>query len=130
MNTKNFILGGIAGGITDFLLSWVYYGILFREYFGNAEPSLELIAAGCLCFGFLISYIFVGLAHITSFVGGMKAGAVIGLIMGMMNNFFMRSMDNPVNWEQFAVDVFICLVAASIVGGVVGALNRPAATND
>ena len=123
MNMKNFLLAGIAGGITDFLLGWLLYGMLFREYFGGGEPNLGLIAAGCFSFGFLMSYIYVGLAGIASFVNGMKAGAVIGLILSIMNNFFMRSMDNPVNWEQFAVDVVIGLIMGSVVGGVVGAVN-------
>jgi len=132
MNIKNFIICGLAGGITDFLLGWVFYGMLFHEYFGSAEPNLGLIAGGCFSFGFLISYIYVGLAGISTLSGGMKAGAVIGFIMGIMNNFFMNSMENPVNYEKFALDVAICLVIGSLVGGVVGAVNgassKPATT--
>lgn len=130
MNVKNFVLAGIAGGITDFLLGWLLYGMLFRDYFGGGEPNLGLIAGGCLFFGFLMSYIFVGLAGIASFAGGMKAGAVIGLLLAIMNNFFMRSMDNPVNWEQFAVDVVIGIIMGAIVGGVVGAVNRSSSKQD
>lgn len=129
---KNFIICGIVGGIADFLLGWVFYGMLFREYFGGAEPNLGLIAGGCFGFGFLMSYIYTGLAGISSFARGMKAGAGIGLLLGIMNNFFMRSMENPVNWEHFAVDVVICIAMASLVGGAVGATNgslsKPAAT--
>jgi hypothetical protein len=130
MNMKNFLLAGIAGGITDFLLGWLLYGMLFHDYFGGEEPNLGLIAAGCLCFGFLMSYIYVGLAGIASLAGGMKAGAVIGLISGLMHNFFQRSMENPVNWEQCAVDVVISIIMGCVVGGVVGAVNgssKPAA---
>jgi len=124
MNMKNFILAGIAGGITDFLLGWLLYGMLFRDYFGGGEPNLGMIAGGCLFFGLLMAYVLVGLAGIASFAGGMKAGAVIGLLLGIMNNFFMRSMKTAVNWEQFAVDVVIGIVMGAIVGGVVGAINR------
>lgn len=120
---KNFILAGLAGGITDFLLGWLLYGMLFYDYFGGGEPNLGLIAAGCFSFGFLMSYVYVGLAGISGFAGGMKAGAVFGLILAIMNNFFMRSMDNPVNWEHFAVDVIIGVIMGCVVGGVVGAVN-------
>ena len=128
---KNFIICGIVGGIADFLLGWVFYGMLFRDYFGGAEPNLGLIAGGCFSFGFLMSYIYTGLAGIASAMRGMKAGAGIGLFTGLMSNFFMWSMENPVNWEHFALDVAICIVMASIVGSVVGAVNgalsKPAA---
>jgi hypothetical protein len=130
MNMKNFLLAGVAGGITDFLLGWLLYGMLFHEYFGGGEPNLGLIAAGCLSFGFLMSYIYVGLAGIASFAGGMKAGAIIGIISGLMRNFFQWSMESTVNWEQFAVDVVISIIMGAVVGGVVGAVNgssKPAA---
>ncbi len=29
MKTKNFLVAGIAGGIVDFLLEWLFYGIIF-----------------------------------------------------------------------------------------------------
>lgn len=123
MKMKNFWLAGIAGGITDFILGWLLYGMLFRDYFGGGEPNLGLIFGGCLAFGFLISYIFVRWANILTFATGLRAGVAIGVIMGLMNNFFRWSMENPVNWEQFAVDVAICAVMTAIVGGVVGAVN-------
>lgn len=128
---KNFIICGIVGGIADFLLGWVFYGMLFRDYFGGGEPNLGLIAGGCFCFGFLMSYIYTGLAGIASLSGGLKAGAVIGLISGLMNNFFHWSMQSPVNWQHFMTDVVICLVIGSLVGAAVGgtngSLSKPAA---
>ncbi len=123
MNAKNFLLAGIAGGITDFLLGWILYGMLFHKYFGGVEPNLTLIFLGCLMFGFLISYIFVRWANLVTLVSGMMAGAVIGLILGLMNNFFMWSDKPVVDWEKFMVDVFIGLIMGSVVGGVVAAVN-------
>ncbi len=124
MNVKNFLLAGIAGGITDFLLGWIFYGILFREYFGSAEPNLTFIFLGCLSFGFVISYIFVRWANIVNFTTGMKAGAVIGLLFGLMDNFFRSAMGGGVvDYQRFALDVAICLVIGAVVGAVVGAVN-------
>ncbi|HEY0091943.1 MAG TPA: hypothetical protein VGB43_05590 [Flavobacterium sp.] len=129
MNAKKFLLGGIAGGITDFLLGWLFYGMLFREYFGGKEPNIVLIFCGCMAFGFLISYIWVRWANLVTFTGGLQAGAVIGLIMGIMNNCFMWSMQNPVEYEKFAMDVVICLIIGAIVGGVVAAVNGALSRN-
>ena len=39
MKTKNFLGSGVAGGITNFLLGWVFYGTLFKDYFPAPEES-------------------------------------------------------------------------------------------
>ena len=33
MNAKNFLVSGIVGGIVNFLLGWLFYGILFESQF-------------------------------------------------------------------------------------------------
>ena len=123
MNMKNFVLAGIAGGITDFLLGWVLYGIVFYDFFGGGEPNMAMITGGCFSFGFLMSYILVGLAGISGFSKGARAGAGIGILTGLMSNFFMRGMDAQPNWQQFGVDLIICVIIGALVGGVVGAVN-------
>ena len=123
MNMKNFVLGGIAGGITDFLLGWLFYGIVFFDYFGGQEPNMAFITAGCFSFGFLMSYILIGLAGISGFGKGARAGLGIGILTGLMSNFFSRGMSGDVNWEHFGVDLIICLIIGALVGGVVGAVN-------
>jgi len=123
MNAKNFLAAGIAGGITDFLLGWLLYGMLFRDYFGGKEPNLGLIFGGCLMFGFLMSYIYVRWANLVTLSSGLTAGAVIGLILGIMNNFFMWSSEPTVDYQKFAMDVAIGIVMGAVVGAVVAAVN-------
>ncbi len=123
MKTGNFIAAGIAGGISDFLLGWVFYGILFHEYFATGEPNMAMIVGGCMSFGFLISYIFVRWANLMTFSSGAMGGAVLGIIMGFMNNFFMFSDDPAVDWTRFLLDVGISIVIGALVGGVVAAIN-------
>lgn len=123
MNVKNFILAGLLGGIADFLLGWIFYGMLFHDFFGAQEPDLTYIFAGCLSFGFLISYIYVGWTTITTLAAGAKAGAGIGLIMGIMNNFFRIAMDKGGIDQMFAVDVLVCVLISVGVGAVVAATH-------
>jgi hypothetical protein len=124
MNVKNFLLAGLAGGITDFLLGWVFYGMLFHEYFGGAEPNLTFIFAGCMTFGFLISYVYNKWANISTLMTGAKGGAVLGLIIGLMENFFRTAMSGgTVDYQMIAVDVVICLLIGAGVGAVVGMAN-------
>lgn len=124
MNVKNFLLAGLAGGITDFLLGWLFYGILFHDYFGGAEPNLTFIFAGCMTFGFLISYIFNKWANISTLITGAKGGAVLGLIIGLMENFFRTAMSgDSIDYQMIVVDVVICLLIGAGVGAIVGIVN-------
>ena len=123
MNVKNFLLAGLAGGITDFLLGWIFYGMLFHDFFGGSEPNLVYIFAGCMTFGFLLSYIYVRWANITTLMAGAKAGAGIGLLMGLMQNFFRIAMSGGTIDQMFGVDVVICLLIGLGVGAVTAAVN-------
>lgn len=39
MNTKRFLLGGLAGGIAFFLLGYLFYGTLFSDFFSKNAGS-------------------------------------------------------------------------------------------
>lgn len=124
MNVKNFIVGGIVGGIADYLLGWLFYGILFKENFGGKDPeNMLFIALGCMTFGFFISYIFTKWAQISTWATGLKAGAVIGLFCGLQSNFFSNSMNATPDYQIIGLDMAIMIVMGAIVGAVVGAVN-------
>lgn len=123
MKVKNFIIGGIVGGIVDFLLGWVFYGMLFKDIYPQDEnTNLTFIFLGCMTFGFLMSYIFTKLAGITNPMTGLTAGAVIGFFNGLSMNFFMYS-SMPLNTQSMATDVVICIVLGAGVGAAVALVN-------
>ena len=123
MNIKRFLASAVAGGITDFLLGWLLYGILLTSYFPEGEDmNLLFIFLGCLTFGVFISYVWNKWAGITTFMTGLQAGAVVGLILGIYGNFFMHSNGDP-NMTQFALDVVVTTIIGGAVGGVVGVVN-------
>jgi len=124
MKTKTFVVAGLVGGIVDWLLGWLFYGIIFTD---NPQPDesngMLFIALGCLAVGFFISYIYNKWAQITTLVTGAKAGAVIGLFMGLIANLFNLAMLAEINYELFAIDMFISIVMTAVVGAVVGLVN-------
>ena len=84
MNTKNFLISGLAAFVVNFLLGWLFYGILFQDLYPNqGEENMIFIALGCLFFGFVIAYVFTVVASIKSASEGFKVGAIFGLL-----NFF------------------------------------------
>jgi len=124
MNAKNFIIGGIAGGIVDYLLGWLFYGILFMDFFGGGQPeNMLFIVLGCMSFGFFVSYIFTKWAHITTATTGLKAGAVLGLFEGLQSNFFNHSMEAAPNYQHIALDMAIMIVMGAFVGMVIAMVH-------
>ncbi|MET0759557.1 MAG: hypothetical protein ABWZ56_04000 [Flavobacterium sp.] len=123
MKIKNFLLAGIAGGIADFLLGWLLYGIVFKDYFPSEMPNMLFIFLGCMTFGFFISYIFIQWASISNYLTGLKAGAMIGIFIGLMTNFFMRASSMDVDYQNFGIDLVIGIVMGALVGAVVAAVN-------
>jgi len=124
MNVKNFIVGGIVGGIVNFLLGWLVYGILLNDPAApNAgKENMALIFIGCMLFGFLISYIFSFGDGITKCVPGIKIAAGVGLITSVWFDCFYHMYD-ALDIKMTAMGAVISLVLASIVGACVAVVN-------
>lgn len=126
MKTKNFLVSGIAGGIVDFLLGWLFYGMLFKDSFPQPEESsnsMIMIFLGCLTYGLFMAYIFTKWAQITTAVTGAKAGATISLFIALAMNFFNMAMDSGAALQTAALDVAIGIVMGAIIGAVIGLVN-------
>ena len=87
MNSKNFLIGGIAGGIVSFALGYLFYGLLFMNFFNaNSYITVELASINWavnilsnLGFGFLFAYL---LSKTT--ITKIGEGVVFGLIAGFL----------------------------------------------
>ena len=126
MKTKNFLVAGLVGGIVDFLLGWLFYGMLFKDNFPQPEESssaMLYIFLGCITFGLFMAYIYTQWAQISTAATGAKAGAIIGLFIGLFNNFFGMAMNSDAGIQTAALSVVIGIVMAAIVGAVIGMVN-------
>jgi hypothetical protein len=126
MNVKNFVISGIAGGFIEFILGWLFYGILFKDSFpSNGTENMLLIFLGCMTFGFLLSYIFIKWAHISNWKTGLSSGAIIGLFIALYFSFFANSMKtiDELNIQLMALDTAITVVMSAIVGSTIAFVN-------
>ena len=124
MNVKNFIVGGIVGGIVDWLLGFLFYGIIFKDTFPEGDSmNMMMIVLGCFSVGFFISYIFVHWASISKLMTGMKAGAIIGVFMGLISGFFDNESVADPDFKVLAIGVFISIVMCAFVGGSIAVVN-------
>lgn len=123
MNLKNFFIAGIVGGIVDFLLGWVFYGMIFKDiYPQNEHTNLLFIFLGCMTFGFFISYLYVRWAGITSPKIGFSTGLIIGFFNSLAMNFFMYS-SMELNTQNMLSDIFASIIIGGGIGGAVAFVN-------
>ncbi len=126
MKTKNFLISGIVGGIVYFLLGWLFYGILFKDFVpqppNEGAENMVLIFLGSITFGLFLAYIYTKWGQIATAATGAKAGAVIGLFLGLFWNFFSAAMSG-MDYQYFAIDMVATIVMSAITGAVVAAVN-------
>jgi uncharacterized membrane protein len=145
MNTKNFLIGGIVGGVVFFLLGYLFYGVLltdfFREHPGTAtnvdRPMDQFqwwaLILGNLFFGLLLAYVFTksGVATLTS---GLITGAILGFLVSASIDLSIYATTNIASKQMVAADVATTTVIAAITGAVIGAvigmLNRTRTVNN
>ncbi|WP_163710600.1 hypothetical protein [Mangrovibacterium lignilyticum] len=132
--TKKILLSGIAGGVIFFLLGWLFYGMLFADFFENnagtaigvykndTEISLLLLFIGNLAWGFLLATIFGCWGTIKSAMDGTSKGFILGILMGLGIDLSMYATSNLMNFTAVVVDICIFGIVTAIAGAVVGAI--------
>ena len=129
MNSKNYFLAGILGGIVYFLLGWLVYGMLLMNYMeenaglalgvNRVEMLLWSIGLGSLLYGFFLSYIFSCVGQVKTAAAGAKSGAWVGFLVAGAIDFTMYGTTNISTLNAVAVDILAATVLASITGAVV-----------
>lgn len=123
MKTKNFLVSGIVGGVINFLLGWVFYGILFKDIYPEGENmNLVFTFFGCLTYGLFIAYVFIKWAGIAIPLTGIKAGAIIGFFTSLSMNLYLYTY-KPANYQNMVLDVIITIVISAIMGAAIAAIN-------
>jgi len=130
MDAKKAIMASLAGAVTLFLLGFIFYGVLLMDFFNNAagssanvyrqEPILWSIFLGELSTAALVTIIFGRWASIKTFMGGLKGGAIIGLLMGLGINLVFYGTTTLGTLASTLVDPVISVIRLGIAGGVIG----------
>jgi hypothetical protein len=124
MNEKRFLVSGTIAGIAFFLLGWLFYGIIFKDFFlKNENENMLFIFLGCMTLGFFLSYIFTKWTGIVRLNTGLFTGATIGLFIGLYTNFVFYSMTNAVPYKTMGIDIAITIITSAIVGAIIAVCN-------
>ena len=132
MLTK-IIAATVAGGVTFFILGFLIFGLLLGPTvmlpntnpdalkIVNQVPEWAPLILGNLAIALLLAYIFESLAGIRTFASGLKAGAVILLIMDLyLQSMFLAFMKMHSSYTPVIADIIGSTVMGAIAGGVIG----------
>ncbi|HUR30847.1 MAG TPA: hypothetical protein VMZ69_05410 [Saprospiraceae bacterium] len=127
MNNK-VLVGGLIGGITTFLLSYLVYGLALGSTLeanmmtGINRPMAEMnwafLILGNLFTGILYAWV-LDKANANSLSAGATTGAILALLLGLGLGFTWYGISNIYTG---LTGVLIDLVGGVIIGAVVGAV--------
>jgi len=123
----------VAGGVAFFLFGWIVYGLIldplvFKPYADpetlklmKDPPEWVFLILANLVAAFLLAYIFDRWATIKTFGGGLIAGAIIYVIIGLyMQLMFAAFMKISNGLMPIIVDIIGTMILGGLAGGVVG----------
>ncbi len=122
----------VAGGITFFVLGFVIYGLILDERvmkpnmntfpgLMNEMPNWIPLVLANLVSALLLAYIFDKWASISTFVGGLKGGAVVYFLIALsFQLMFLAFMNLHKNYIPMVADIIGSTVLGAIAGGVIG----------
>lgn len=134
MTAKTRIMATLAGFVVIFLLGWLFYGLILMDFYASNSGSAQnvmrteddmvwwALILGNLLQAYFLVYVFGTWTNISSFGGGFKAGAIIGLILGLGFNLTMYGTSNMMNLTASLIDPFVSMIMMGITGGVIGVI--------
>ena len=129
MNTKKIVVGSLAGGLAYFLLGWVVYGILMKDYCATnmnqtgmrkeEEMILWAIGVSNIAFAMLLALIF-SWSNTSSILNATKMAAIIGLLVSISIDLSFYAMTTMYQSRSIIiVDVIVNTILTAIVGAIV-----------
>ena len=128
MGTNNILAGGVVGGIVSLLAGYLIWGIGLESMVADSPmgsmmletPNFLWLGLGCLAGGLLVSYIFAKWASISTAMGGMQGGAIMGLLLGLNQTLIMLGTSTATTLNLAIVDTIAFTVMYALVGAAVG----------
>ncbi|MCR4375387.1 MAG: hypothetical protein NUW22_11105 [Acidobacteria bacterium] len=135
MASNRFVLAALAGGVVNFVVGFVLYGVLLSGFFaanqGSAVgaikevPDLVHLALGQLVLGLFLAVVIDKWARVGGLAAGMKIGAISGLLIALGWDLTMFGVSNVSNITATLVDPLVFMVQLGCAGAATGAVLGP-----
>jgi len=131
MDSKRLIIGTIVGGIVLYIVGYVFWGMMFTDFFEsnagsatgvNRDPQLIwAVVIGTLAYALLLTLSIESQSGSANVVGGAKVGAVVGMLIWMTADFVLYGTANLDNLTGTVADTALEFVRGGIGGAVIAA---------
>ena len=135
MSSNRFVLAALAGGVVNFVVGFVLYGVLLASFFaanvGSAvgamkdPPDLVHLGLGQLVLGLFLAVVIDKWARVGGLAAGMKIGAISGLLIALGYDLTLFGMSNMSNITATLVDPLVMMVQMACAGATIGAVLGP-----
>jgi len=127
MNWSKLSIATLIGGVVNFLVGWLVYGILLKDAMplpeGISRPddqmNMGFMIVSCLAYTALIAYLASRIG-ISTTQSGAILGAIIGALISFSVGFGMAAMYTFGTVQNTLVDTGANAVVSAITGGVIG----------
>ena len=129
MDTKNFLIASLAGGIVFFVSGYVIYGVLLRDFMvaGSAGVMKETPDFGPLILSQLILGAFLTMVlrrwpGAATLAQGAKAGASLLVLLGLGFSLAQYATMQEMNPTLIPVNAVVSAIRGALAGGAIGAV--------
>ena len=129
MNIKKMLIAGTVGGVLFFLLGWLVYGVLLKDYFfkntgaaghlDRVDIQMAIVFLGSLLQGYVYSYVFTR-ANVASLKDGMITGGILGFLMISAFDCMMYGTTLILSKHSLVGDILASTSIAIVVGAIIG----------
>ena len=130
MINKKTLIGCAAGGVTYFLLGWLIYGILLKDFYASQTtvsgfeknpPDFLFLIIGNLSSALLMAIILGNWLKVNSVAEGFKAALLIGCLLGIGFDSVMYATTNMMTLSGVITDILVTTIMTGIGGAVITA---------
>lgn len=120
--------GTIIGAISFFIIGGIIYGLLLRNFVeANSDPSVnrpmeEIVWWAAILTNLVLGLFFTLVLHWSGakgVAGGIKTGALFGLILMLYVDLMFYSTSTMFNFTYLIVDVIVMTILSAIVGVII-----------
>ena len=129
MNTQKILIAGVIGGVFAFLAGFVIWGLLLKDVSpsgmdnvmrGDENMVWWALVVSNLLWSFLLAYIFVQWANISTLQGGAVAGGLLGFLISAAYDTGMYSMTTLFELKDVLMDIITNTVWTALIGAIIG----------
>ena len=129
MDTKNLLIASLAGGIVFFATGFVFYGVLLRDFMMVSSPlagamketpDFGPLIISQLIFGAFFTMVLRRWPGAGTLVEGAKAGAVLGLLLGLGFTLAQYATMNVIDPTLIPVNAVVAAIRGALAGGTIG----------